>query len=89
MEIGRCECPAGMSGAGAPCEHQFLLWTHRMYKSTNVLPDFSAEDRQKFGIIALGEALDISMYEPLRNVQPNVTLLIHRLLPLTKVKTYQ
>ena len=52
MEIGQCECPIGMTGA--PCKHQYVLWSHQMYKSSNFLPAFSAEDRQKFGIIALG-----------------------------------
>ena len=63
MMIGRCECYIGCNGA--PCAHQFILWSQYKVSSVNFLPRFNIVDRQKFAFLAMGTALDISYYESL------------------------
>ena len=55
--MGVCECKIG--SAGAPCKHQFILWSTQKVASPNFLPCFSEEDRQKFACIAIGETLSL------------------------------
>ena len=52
--LGICECPVGKSGA--PCKHQFVLWTSTQCPNPNFLPFFNREERMKFAEIAIGKA---------------------------------
>lgn len=61
MSLGVCACPIGKNGA--PCKHQYLLWSAKKSTSPNFLPHFSAEERKRFSMIATGSALPNEMYE--------------------------
>jgi len=64
MSIGRCECFTGTNGA--PCIHQFILWSKKKISSDNFLSN-DREKRQLFAFIAFGSTLDISYYESLHS----------------------
>ena len=65
MRLGVCECPAGSNGA--PCKHQFILWSRKLSSTGLFLPVFSAEERQMYAKIAVGESAPLQLYEGLRD----------------------
>ena len=48
-----CSCPVGVSGA--PCKHQAFALQELGVPSVNFVPQYSAEGRRLFAILALGE----------------------------------
>ena len=63
MILGRCTCFVGKDGS--PCSHQFFLWSDICSTVLNFCPVFNPADRQFFSILACGEALPLSYYEPI------------------------
>ena len=61
MTLAMCDCVIGMNGA--PCKHQYLLWSSRMATSPNFLPIFSPSDRERLAKMATNSSLPTEMYE--------------------------
>ena len=59
-DIGVCSCPVGKDGSS--CKHQYVIWTTIDCSSYNYVPYLSAEERQKFAQIAIGETLPKEFY---------------------------
>nr|XP_047134882.1 uncharacterized protein LOC124812379 [Hydra vulgaris] len=51
MNIGICECHVGKNGA--PCKHQFVLWSNGIANSLNFMPIFNIDQRKYLAEIAL------------------------------------
>lgn len=65
MSSGICECFVGSNGA--PCKHQFILWAKRRSLSGNFIPVNDPQKRKALAELAIGETLDIPMYEGLHD----------------------
>ena len=63
MEFGICSCPTGSTGAA--CKHQAAAAKQFKLATANVVPVHSKEMRQRFAIIARGEAQDLQFYADL------------------------
>ena len=61
MTLGMCDCVIGMNGA--PCKHQYLLWSTRMATSPNFLPIVSPSGRERIAKMATNSSLPTEMYE--------------------------
>ena len=53
LELGMCSCPVGVSGA--PCKHQAFALQELGAPSVNFVPQYSAEGRRLFAVLALEE----------------------------------
>lgn len=53
LELGMCSCPVGVNGA--PCKHQAFALQELGVSSVNFAPEYPAERRQMFAILAIGE----------------------------------
>ena len=53
LELGMCSCFVGVSGA--PCKHQAFALEQPGVISVNFVPQYSAEGRQMFALLAVGE----------------------------------
>ena len=66
MNISLCQCTKGENGA--PCKHQYVLWSRKFSCASNsFLPVFSALDRKRYAEIAVGESAPLFYYEGLQD----------------------
>ena len=66
MNISLCQCTKGENGA--PCKHQYVLWSRKFSCASNsFLPVFSALDRKRYAEIAVGGSAPLFYYEGLRD----------------------
>ena len=61
--LGAYKCAVGKGGA--PCKHQYDIWSSQKNSNPNFMPFFSQEERQRFTVIAIGASLLKSWFDPL------------------------
>ena len=62
MNLGVCQCAQGSTGA--PCKHQFLLWSRGFSSSSeNYIPVYSAALKKQYADLAVNGSAPIEFYE--------------------------
>ena len=65
MNLGVCQCAQGSTGA--PCKHQFLLWSRGFSSSSeNYIPVYSAALKKQYADLAVNGSALIEFYEGIR-----------------------
>ena len=65
MNLGVCQCAQGSTGA--PCKHQFLLWSRAFSSSSeNYIPVYSAALTKQYADLAVNGSAPIEFYDGIR-----------------------